>query len=207
MKNILFAALLLQAAGVYAQDGVGVSTAPGKGNDKYAADVMRTMKDLSALLEHGAEIPAARMDALAPELKKFDAKVKDALGKEITEDMARREKEQDEKDRAAAAKRALQDLRSALQVYYGDNGGKYPADLSALTPGKIPAIPELYLPGHKRTSDVKVVDSKNYDKALADAVSDTGGWLYFSNPASSSYGLLVINCRHAEAGGQEFFKY
>lgn len=206
MKNILFAALLLQAVGVYAQDEIKTATTPAAGN-RYAADIMRTMKDLSALLEHGAEIPAARMDALAPELEKFDDKVKDALGKEITGDMARREKEQEERERAAAAKRALQDLRAALQVYYGDNGGKYPADLAALAPGKIPAIPELYLPGHKRTSAVKVIDSKNYDKDLAGAITDSGGWLYFSNPASASYGLLVLNCRHAEAGGQEFFKY
>lgn len=206
MKNLLFAALLPLAAGVYAQDGVKISTAPGAGN-KYAADVMRTMKDLSALLEHGAEIPAARLDALAPELKKFDDKVKDALGKEITGDMARREKEREYGERAAAAARALQDLRAALQVYYGDNGGKYPADLAALTPGKIPAIPELYLPGHKKTSDVRVIDSKKYDKDLAGAVNDDGGWLYFADPASANYGLLVINCRHTGPDGQEFFKY
>jgi len=206
MKNILFAAILLQAAGVCAQDGVKASTAPAAGN-KYAAEIMRTMKDLSALLEHGAEIPAPSMDELAPELKKFDGKVKDALGKEITGDMARREKEQDERDRAAAAKRALQDLRAALQVYYGDNGGKYPADPAALTPGKIPAIPQICLPGHKCSSDIRVIDSRKYDKDLAGAVNDSGGWLYFSDPGSSSYGLLVINCRHAETGGQEFYKY
>ncbi len=206
MKNMLFAALLLQAAGGYAQDGVTASTAPSAGN-KYAADIMRTMKDLSALLEHGAELPAARLDALAPELKKFDDKIKDALGKEITGDMARREKEQDERDRASAAKRALQDLRAALQVYYGDNGGKYPADLAALAPGRIPAIPELWLPEHKKTSDVRVIDSKKYDKNLAGAVNDDGGWLYFSDPASASYGLLVINCSHKDPGGQEFFRY
>lgn len=206
MRNLLFAALLLQAAGVYAQDGVQASTAPAAGN-KYAADIMRTMRDLSALLEHGPEIPAARLDALAPELKKFDEKVKDALGREITGDMARREKEQDERDRAAAAKRALQDLRAALQAWYGDHGGKYPADLAELVPARIPAMPELFLPGHKRTSEVRVIDSQKYDKDLAGAATDTGGWLYFSDPGSSSYGLLVINCSHAEAGGQEFFKY
>lgn len=206
MKELLFTALLLRAAVVYAQDEVKASSAAETGN-KYSADIMRTMKDLSALLEHGAAIPAARLDALAPELKKFDDKVKDALGREITEAMARREKEQDERERAAAAKRALQDLRAALQAWYGDNGGKYPADLAALVPGKIPAIPGLCLPGHKITSDVRVINSKNYDKDMADAVTDAGGWLYFSDPASSNYGLLVLNCRHTEPGGQEFYKY
>lgn len=206
MKTIFFAALLLQAGSVYAQDGVKVSTAPETGN-KYAADIARTIRDLSALLEHGAEIPAARLDALAPELKKFDAKVKDALGEQIAGDMARREKELEDAARAAAAKKALQDLRAALQVYYGANGGKYPADLAALAPGRIPAIPELWLPGHKKTSDVKIIDSKKYDKDLAGAVTDSGGWLYFSNPGSSSHGLLVINCSHKDQGGLEFFKY
>ena len=206
MRKIFFAAILLQAAGVYAQDGVTASTAPAAGN-KYAADIMRTMRDLSALLEHGAEIPAARLDALAPDLTKFDGKVKEALGKEITAEMARREQEQDEKERGAAAKRALQDLRAALQAWYGDNGGKYPADLAALAPGKIPALPGLWLPEHKKTAAVRIIDSKKYDKDLAGAVNDDGGWLYFSDPGSSSYGLLVINCSHAEAGGQEFYKY
>lgn len=206
MKNIFFAALLLQAGSVYAQDGVMVSTAPGTGN-KYAADIARTIRDLSALLEHGAEIPAARLDALAPELKRFEDKVKDALGKDLTEEMARRDKDQQYAARADAAKKALQYLRAALQVYYGDNGGKYPADLAALAPARIPAIPELWLPGHDKTSAVKVIDSKTYDKDLAGAVTDSGGWLYFSNPGSTNYGLLVINCRHAEAGGQEFYKY
>ena len=205
MKKILFTVLLLQAAGAYAQDAA-VSTAPAAGN-KYSAEIMTAMKDLSALLEHGAEIPPERMDALAPELKKFDGKVKDALGKEITGAMARREQEQDEKERAAAAKRALQDLRAALQAYYGANAGKYPANLAALAPGKIPAIPELWLPGHKKTSEVKLIDSKKYDKDLAGAVNDDGGWLYFADPGSANFGLLVINCRHAEAGGQEFYKY
>lgn len=206
MKNLLFAAMLLQAGNVYAQDGVKVSTAPEAGN-KYAADIARTIRDLAALLERGAEIPAARLDALAPELKRFEDKVRDALGGDITAELARREQDQEDAARAAAAKQALRDLRAALQVYYGDHGGKYPADLAALAPGGLPAIPELYLPGHARTSAVKVIDSKAYDKDLAGAVTDAGGWLYFANPGSTSYGLLVINCRHAEAGGQEFYKY
>lgn len=205
MKNILFTVLLLQAAGVYAQDAA-IPTAPAAGN-KYSAEIMTVMKDLSALLEHGAEIPAERMDALAPELKKFDGKVKDALGKELTAAMARREQEQQEKERAAAAVRALRDVRAALQAWFGEHGGKYPASLAELTPGKLPALPELWLPGHKKTAGVRLVDSKKYDKDLAGAVTDDGDWLYFSNPGSSSYGLLVLNCRHAGPDGQEFYKY
>jgi hypothetical protein len=210
MKNILFAAILMQAGSVYAQGEVkapaapaissaaapGQSAAPARG--KYAADIARTIKYLSALLERDAEIPSARLETLGPEIKKFDDKVKDALGTGITGELARREKEQEDKELTSAALKTLQDLRAALQVYYGDNGGKYPADLAALAPARIPAIPELWLPGHKKTSAVKLIDSKKYDKDLAGAVTDSGGWLYFSNPGSASYGLLVLNCSHKE---------
>ncbi|MDP2866407.1 MAG: hypothetical protein Q8O90_09205, partial [Elusimicrobiota bacterium] len=58
-----------------------------------------------------------------------------------------------------------------------------------------------------RTAEVTIINSKKYDKDFSRAVDDTGGWLYFSNPESDNYGLLLLDCSHTEAGGSEFFKY
>ena len=165
------------------------------------------MKNLSALLERANEIPQARMDALAPELAAFDEKVKAALGAEILAGIAAKEKETEDRARSAAAKKMLQAFRAALQVYYGDKGGVYPKDPALLIPAVMPEAPEICLPEHGCTAKVKVIDSKKYDKDFSRAVTDSGGWLYFSNPGSDNYGLLALDCAHTEAGGTEFFKY
>jgi len=215
MKLLLFSVLLLPGTAALAQDqakAVVVSTAAAAAQkpsapDKYAPEILRTMRNLSALLERGAEIPPSRMDVLAPELAAFNGKVKDALGKEILADIARKEKELDDRERSAAAKKTLQAFRAGLQVYYGVKGGEYPKDPALLIPAMIREVPELHLPEHKRTSEVTVINSKKYDKDFSRAVEDTGGWLYFSDPGSDNYGLLLLDCSHTEAGGSEFYKY
>ncbi len=215
MKRLLFSALLLPGTAALAQDQAKPAAASTEAAaaqkppapDKYAPEILRTIKNLSALLERGAEIPSSRMDALAPELAAFNGKVKDALGKEILADIARKEKELEDRERSAAAKKSLQAFRAGLQVYYGVKGGEYPKDPALLIPEMIREVPELHLPEHDRTAEVTVINSKKYDKDFSQAVEDTGGWLYFSNPESDNYGLLLLDCSHTEAGGSEFFKY
>ncbi len=214
MKNLFFSVFLLLATSAGAQYEVKPgTTAPETPAiqkppvSKYAPEILLAIKNLSALLERGAEIPQGRIDALGPELSPFNAKVKTALGKEILADIALREKELDDKERSAAARRTLQAFRAALQVYYGENGAVYPKNPGLLAPGIIQEVPELHLPGHERTAKVTVIDSKKYDKDLGRAVGDSGGWLYFSDPGSDNYGLLVLDCSHLETGGSEFFRY
>lgn len=215
MKRLLFSVLLLPATAALAQDQakpVAASTATAMAQkppapDKYAPEILLTIKNLSALLERGAEVPPSRMDALLPDLAAFNARVKEALGKEILADIARKEKELDEKERSAAAKKSLQAFRAGLRAYYSAKGGEYPRDPALLIPALLPAVPELALPGHKRTAGVTIINSKKYDKDFSRAVDDTGGWLYFSDPGSDNYGLLLLDCDHTEAGGSEFFKY
>lgn len=215
MKRLFFSVLLLPGTAALAQDQakpVAASTEAVTAQKppaplKYAPEILRTIKNLSALLERGAEIPLSRLDALAPDLAAFDGKVKEALGKEILADIARREKELDDKERSAAAKKALQAFRAGLQAYYGVKGGEYPREPALLIPAMIREVPELHLPEHKHTAEVTVVNSKKYDKDLSRAVDDTGGWLYFSSPESDNYGLLLLDCSHTEAGGSEFYKY
>jgi len=215
MKRLLFSLLLLPGTAALAQDQakpVAASTETAAAQKpaapvKYAPEILLTMKNLSALLERGAEIPPSRMDALLPDLAAFNGKVKEALGKEILADIARKEKELDEKERSAAAKKALQTFRAGLRAYYSAKGGEYPRDPALLIPAQLPEVPELHLPGHERTAEVTIINSKKYDKDFSRAVDDTGGWLYFSDPESDNYGLLLLDCDHAETGGSEFFKY
>jgi len=215
MKLLFFSVFFLPATAALAQDQakpVAASTTTAMEQkppapDKFAPEILLTMKNLSALLERGAEIPPSRMDALVPELAVFNGKVKDALGKEILADIARKEKALEDKERSAAAKKTLQAFRAGLQVYYGAKGGEYPRDPALLIPELIREVPELHLPEHDRTARVTVINSKKYDKDFSRAVEDTGGWLYFSNPESDNYGLLLLDCSHTEAGGSEFYKY
>lgn len=214
MKLLLFSVLLLPGTPGLAQDqakpvaaSTEAVTAQKPAPVKYATEIQRTIKNLSALLERGAEIPPSRLDALAPDLAAFDGKVKEALGKEILADIARKEKELDDKERSAAAKKALQAFRAGLQAYYGAKGGEYPKEPALLIPAQLGEIPGLHLPEHKPTAGITVINSKKYDKDLGRAVDDTGGWLYFSSPDSDNYGLLLLDCSHTETGGSEFFKY
>lgn len=174
---------------------------------KYSAEINKAARNLALLLERGGEIAPEKLDALAPELARFNGKLEETLGRDLLADAARREKELDDARRTEAAVKALQAFRSSLQVYYATNGGKYPADPAALAPDSIPAIPELYLPEHGRTAKITIIDSKKYDDDFARAVTDSGGWLYFSRPDSMNYGLLILDCRHKASGGTEFFKY
>ena len=219
MKQLILAALVFSAAPATAQEevktpGPEANTAPPAAAArpepaplKYSPELRQAARNLALLLERGAEVPPEKLDALAPELARFNGELEAALGRDLLAEAARREKELADTALAEEAKLTLQEFRSSLQVYYVVNNGKYPADPSRLTPGRMNAVPELRLPGHEATAKVTVIDSARYDKDFTKAVTDSGGWLYFSNQDSVNYGLLLIDCRHTAPDGTEFFKY
>ncbi|HNW43736.1 MAG TPA: hypothetical protein PKI19_04475 [Elusimicrobiales bacterium] len=200
MKNLVLV-LLLAVAAASAQEPAPAAAPAQPG--KYDLEITETVRNLFLLLEHGTEVPPAKLDALAAEIKKFNGRVKDTLGDEILKAAAAKEKDRENRARTEAAKKTLQDLRVRLQIHYAAKGGAYPENLAALDG----AIPVLSLPEHGQTADVKVIDSKKYDKDLSKAVSDSGGWLYFSAPGSANYGLLLLDCAHKDPDGTEFYKY
>lgn len=191
-------ALLLAAAPAAAQK----DAAPAQEN-VYSADILETMKNLAILLEHANDIKPEKLGALAAEMRKLDNKVKDTLGEEILAQAAAKEKELENRARADYATKALQDLRVRLQANYAEQGGVYPADLTALAP----QASELYLPEHSRTAAVKIIASKQYDKDFTKAITDSGAWLYFSEPGSANYGMLLLDCSHKDFNGVEFYKH
>lgn len=101
-----------------------------------------------------------------------------------------------------ATRGAASSLRSALQIYYGDNLGHPTDDLASLTENAryISSLPLVKLPGtgHPENRHVTVGAS------TAAAVTDTGGWSYVNDPASASHGTLLINCTHADAKGRRW---
>lgn len=96
-----------------------------------------------------------------------------------------------------ATKGALTSVRSALEIYYGDNLAHPTDDLSSLTAAGryLSSLPLVKLPGtgHPENRHVSVGAS------TAAAVTDTGGWAYVNDPDSTAYGTLLINCTHTDA--------
>ena len=101
------------------------------------------------------------------------------------------------KSKEGATKGSLSSVRSAIQVYYGDNEGWFPVDsLACLTANAkyLSEIPKAKLPntGH---GDID---------AVAVAAADDGGWLYFNTRTTpSTWGNFVVNCTHEDLKGQE----
>lgn len=104
--------------------------------------------------------------------------------------------------REGATRGAAGSIRSALGIYYGDNSAFPTDDLSSLTEDKryIDNLPVVKLPGtlHPENRHVSVGAS------TAAAVTDTGGWAYVNDPASPSYGTLLINCNHEDSKGRRW---
>ena len=102
-----------------------------------------------------------------------------------------------DKSKEGATRGGLTSVRSALNIYYGDNMTHPVDDLASLTADSryINSLPIVKLPGtgHPDNRHVSVGAS------TAAAVDDTGGWAYVNDPATPSHGTLLINCTHADS--------
>lgn len=111
------------------------------------------------------------------------------------------------KSKEGATKGALSTVRSALQIYYGDNEGLFPASTSDATGGAtcmtaltanakyINEVPLAKLPGTGHTDSVTVT---------AAAAGDAGGWHYDANSSSPSiWGNFAVNCTHEDIKGRD----
>jgi prepilin-type N-terminal cleavage/methylation domain-containing protein len=114
------------------------------------------------------------------------------------------------KSKEGATKGALSSVRSALQVYYGDNEGWFPTDdLSILTNNAkyINSIPVAKLPttGHPDQAAVITFSSSSAAGVFSggSAAQDSGGWAYFNSPtATAQWGTFAANCTHEDIKGQ-----
>ena len=99
-------------------------------------------------------------------------------------------------------KGSLASVRSALQVYYGEHNGRFPADLSALVPKYLDSIPPLW-DGKARGGKFPHPSTRevvNY--AAGAAPADTGKWAYFNDPSDQArWGSFIVDCTHGAARG------
>jgi general secretion pathway protein G len=114
-----------------------------------------------------------------------------------------------DKSKEGATKGSLNAVRSALQVYYGDNEGWFPADnLAVLTTNAkyIAAIPVAKLPTTGITDSSVVVTFSSSSAAgvftNGSAAEGSGGWGYFNDSTQSAqWGTFVVNCTKQDIKG------
>jgi len=98
------------------------------------------------------------------------------------------------KSKEGATKGALSSLRGALQVYYSDNEGWYPADsdLSSLTVNNGKYINEIPM----AKTPTRHADSNAVKADPTAPVNDAGGWAYYNTTGNANWGNVVVNCTH-----------
>lgn len=83
-------------------------------------------------------------------------------------------------------------LAAAVRKYKGDHNGRLPPDLSDLVPDYLKEVPEIELPGYKKTRGVVVVQEADGGE-LGGFVRDTGGWLYVADSTSKKRGAVSFD--------------
>ena len=104
------------------------------------------------------------------------------------------------KSKEGATKGSLSSVRSAIQVYYGDNEGWFPADSLAcliLNAKYIAEIPLAKMPGTGHG------DSRNIDIMPAAGPDDGAGWFYANDPLTAvTWGNFGVTCTHEDIKGR-----
>ncbi len=96
-------------------------------------------------------------------------------------------------------------VRGALNIYYGDNDGIYPADdldvltvntkyLKEIPQALVPSIMDVNNPGHAATTTVTTFAS-----VAASSNTDTGVWAYVDNTTNQDWGDARIACTHNDS--------
>lgn len=91
-------------------------------------------------------------------------------------------------------------MRSSLTIYYGDNEGSYPTDLSP-----------LLTPGNRYLSQAMAVFTAEHGKNKAVSYvsepgdGDTGYWAYVN--AGGDVGKIYIECTHTDSKGTAWNQY
>lgn len=109
------------------------------------------------------------------------------------------------RSKESSAKGALGTFRSAIDIYYVDNEGRFPDDVNILTEAKyidflpqvqIPPVPAENNPGHSENNGVENYD----DEALFGTVNEgVVMWAYVSTGIAA--GHVGFNCTHRDTKG------
>ena len=112
-----------------------------------------------------------------------------------------------EKDPLDGPRSSLSQIRSALQIYYGEHEGKFPDTLEELTrDGKyLKELPQANLPRHRSSNAVIYLSGPALD---AKGLTDAGGYAYYnSDKYPDTKGAVVLNCTHADKKGAPVHSY
>jgi len=123
-----------------------------------------------------------------------------------------------DKAREAATKANLGALRSAISIYFADNKGIWPRELTdkpwtnggesfpAFIPIYMKKIPKATLQRsnpHPHTPDyeehIEYVPTEVYGEIAAGQITDFGGWIYSSNG-----GDIRVNCNHRDSSSVNY---
>ncbi len=102
-------------------------------------------------------------------------------------------------------KEAIIKLRIALQAYLQKNY-RYPKSLQELFPFYIKCMPAIKITDDYLSS-VRYIRTNSYDKDYKRAIDDKTAWLYFSDPQSIYFGLILINSNAYSQEGIQYFRY
>lgn len=175
--------------------------------ERYHEDLYQAVYHLTALRERWEALNPEGLEETLRDLARLDERLKTALGPEAVRELDERDRPRREAAAAAMANSLVARLRQAVQRFHFDSDGtRFPKSLQELVPDYIDAVPELNLPWHGRTDAVTLVNTSKFDKDFSKAVTDTGGWLYFSDPKSDNRGMLIIDCSHKGPDGVELYK-
>lgn len=97
----------------------------------------------------------------------------------------------------------LDQVRGALNIYYGDNEGIYPRDtlatlttnskyMSAIKSAQIPAFSDVGNTGHTEAASVTAAVAYS-------STTDTGSWQYVNNDANVNWGTFYVGCSHNDS--------
>ncbi len=110
-----------------------------------------------------------------------------------------------DRGRMLLARNRLSIIRDALQIYYCDKPDKVPSSLADLVPSYLDEVPELDIPGYKKTGNVTVLKKAN-GAGISNFVANKGGWLYMADPAWGQSERVFMDAR-VMFEGKALFQY
>ncbi len=100
--------------------------------------------------------------------------------------------------------KALLKLRKSLLIYFLKTN-RYPNDINEMVPDFLDMIPQININGDYK-AEIKYVRTNKHDKKYENAIDNTTEYVYFSDPQSIYWGLILINS-DKEFNNHPFYKY
>jgi prepilin-type N-terminal cleavage/methylation domain-containing protein len=110
------------------------------------------------------------------------------------------------KSSEGATKGNLGALRSALSIYYGDNGGAFPATLATMSVSASTAAPYIQVVPVATEPPYHGASSVEQDVILT-AWTDSNGWIYDNNASDTFAGTVMVACTHTDTKGSSWSTY